>query len=92
MSHVTVKQLADVVGAPVDRLLEQIKQAGLQAENAESPISDEDKMKLLDFLRSSHGKAQADVAPVAYQVASGGIGDQAQQAGTGKCEELPCRS
>ena len=60
MSHVTVKQLADVVGAPVDRLLEQIKQAGLQAENAESPISDEDKMKLLDFLRNSHGKNQAE--------------------------------
>ena len=60
MSHVTVKQLAEVVGAPVDRLLEQIKQAGLQAENAESPISDEDKMKLLDFLRNSHGRNQTD--------------------------------
>jgi translation initiation factor IF-2 len=60
MSHVTVKQLAEVVGAPVDRLLEQIKQAGLQAENADSPISDEDKLKLLDFLRNSHGRAQSD--------------------------------
>ena len=60
MSHVTVKQLAEVVGAPVDRLLEQIKQAGLEAEHAESPISDDDKMKLLDFLRNSHGRNQAE--------------------------------
>ena len=59
MSNVTVKQLADVVGAPVDRLLEQLKEAGLEAENAESLISDEDKLKLLDFLRNSHGKGEA---------------------------------
>ena len=59
MSNVTVKQLADVVGAPVERLLEQLKEAGLVAENAESLISDEDKLKLLDFLRNSHGKGEA---------------------------------
>ena len=29
MAEVTVSQLADVVGAPVDRLLKQMKQAGL---------------------------------------------------------------
>ena len=56
MSNVTVKQLAEVVGAPVDRLLEQLKEAGLVAEGADSLISDEDKLKLLDFLRNSHGK------------------------------------
>ncbi|MCW8956190.1 MAG: translation initiation factor IF-2, partial [Gammaproteobacteria bacterium] len=56
------KQLAEVVGAPVDRLLEQLKEAGLEAENGESLISDEDKFKLLDFLRSSHGKNQTNVA------------------------------
>ena len=58
MSNVTVKQLAEVVGAPVDRLLEQLKEAGLEAENGETLISDEDKFKLLDFLRSSHGKGE----------------------------------
>jgi translation initiation factor IF-2 len=59
MSHVTVKQLAEVVGVPVERLLEQFNEAGLVAENADSPVSDEDKMKLLDFLRNSHGRAAA---------------------------------
>ena len=50
MSNVTVKQLAEVVGAPVERLLEQLKEAGLVAENADSLISDEDKLKLLGYL------------------------------------------
>ena len=36
MSNVTVKQLADVVGAPVERLLEQLKEAGLVAEGFSS--------------------------------------------------------
>ena len=59
MSNVTVKQLAEVVGTPVERLLEQLKDAGIEAENADSAISDEDKIKLLDHLRSSHGKGSA---------------------------------
>ncbi|MDH5471468.1 MAG: translation initiation factor IF-2 [Gammaproteobacteria bacterium] len=58
MSNVTVEQLADVVGAPVERLLEQLKEAGIEADDAKTLISDEDKLKLLDFLRSSHGKTE----------------------------------
>ncbi len=56
MAEVTVKQLADVVGTPIERLLEQIKEAGLKAENADSIISDSDKLQLLEYLRSQHGK------------------------------------
>jgi translation initiation factor IF-2 len=44
MAEVTVKQLADVVGTPVDRLLAQIKEAGLSAESADAMISDTDKL------------------------------------------------
>ena len=56
MAEVTVKQLASVVGAPVERLLEQIKDAGLPITDAEALISDKDKMHLLGFLRGQHGK------------------------------------
>ena len=56
MSKVTVKQLSEVVGAPIERLLEQLKEAGIEAENADTEISDDQKIKLLDHLRSSHGK------------------------------------
>ncbi|MBE9567445.1 MAG: translation initiation factor IF-2, partial [Proteobacteria bacterium] len=56
MAEVTVKQLAGVVGTPVERLLEQIKDAGLALDTPESLISDADKMTLLGFLRGQHGK------------------------------------
>ena len=56
MTEVTVKQLADVVGTPVDRLLEQLEDAGMQFSSADAKISDQEKMQLLDHLRQSHGK------------------------------------
>ena len=56
MSEVTVKQLAKTVGTPVDRLLEQCKEAGLTVSDQDAPLSDDDKMRLLEFLRTSHGK------------------------------------
>ena len=59
MAEVTVKQLADVVGTPVERLLEQIKEAGLKADKSDALISDQDKLQLLDYLRNQHGKGSA---------------------------------
>lgn len=56
MAEVTVSQLADVVGAPVDRLLKQMTQAGLKHSAADEVVSDEDKQTLLAFLKSSHGE------------------------------------
>ncbi len=56
MAEVTVKQLAGVVGTPVERLLEQIKDAGLAIDSPDSLISDTDKMTLLAYLRGQHGK------------------------------------
>ncbi len=54
MAEVTVKQLAEVVGIPVDHLLEQIKEAGLQAKDGKHVLNDEDKMTLLTHLRDRH--------------------------------------
>lgn len=59
MSEVTVKQLAEVVGTPIDRLLEQLGEAGVQVSGADATITDQEKLKLLDYLRSSHGKSGA---------------------------------
>ena len=57
MSEVTVKQFADVVGIPVDRLLTQLGEAGLEKDSADATISDDEKMQLLTYLRESHGKS-----------------------------------
>ena len=56
MSEVTVKQFAEVVGIPVDRLLTQLGNAGISVGGAEDTISDDEKMELLAYLRKSHGK------------------------------------
>ena len=58
MSNVTAKQLSEVIGVSVEKLLDQLNAAGVQVSGADDPISDDDKMKLLDSLRTSHGKEQ----------------------------------
>ena len=59
MAEVTVSQLAQTVGTPADRLLTQMKQAGLSHTDSEELVSDEDKQKLLAFLKNSHGESAA---------------------------------
>ena len=57
MAQVTVQQLAETVGASVDRLLTQMKEAGLPHSGAEEAVSEEDKQTLLTFLKRSHGES-----------------------------------
>lgn len=56
MSEVTVKQFAEAVGTPVDRLLTQLSEAGVDINTPDAVISDEDKATLLSYLRRSHGR------------------------------------
>jgi translation initiation factor IF-2 len=62
MSEVTVKQLADTVGTPVDRLLKQMQEAGLSQTKDDEVVSDDEKQTLLAFLKRSHGE-KSDAAP-----------------------------
>ncbi|GAB4186624.1 MAG: hypothetical protein Tsb002_11270 [Wenzhouxiangellaceae bacterium] len=62
MSKVTVKQLAEVLGVTVDKLITQFDEAGLQITDPEADVSNEDKKTLLSYLRSSHGKESPDVS------------------------------
>ena len=56
MPEVTVKQYAEVIQIPVERLLEQLKEAGLAGKSADDAISDNEKTELLGYLRRKHGK------------------------------------
>lgn len=56
MADVTVKQFAEVVGVSIDRLLEQLQEAGLEKEGADANLTDTEKMELLSHLRRKHGK------------------------------------
>src|SRR5208282_5758963 len=65
MADVTVAQFAEVLKVPVDRLLQQLDQAGIKVDSAEDMISEDAKHELLTHLRRSHGRndALADAAP-----------------------------
>jgi translation initiation factor IF-2 len=65
MADVTVSQFAEVLKVPVDRLLQQLDQAGIKVESAEDMITEDAKHELLTHLRRSHGRddGQADAAP-----------------------------
>ncbi len=61
MADVTVNDLAKSVGTSVDRLLGQMKDAGLPHNVADELVSDSEKKTLLAFLKASHG--EQDEAP-----------------------------
>lgn len=56
MSIVTVKQLAQVIGTPVEQLLSQLESAGIKKHSAEDEILDQEKTQLLEYLAKSPKK------------------------------------
>lgn len=67
MAEVTVKELASVVGTPVERLLQQMKEAGLKQTGPEQSVSDEEKQALLAFLKSAHGESASEPRKITLQ-------------------------
>lgn len=64
MAEVTVAEFAKVLKVPVDRLVEQLDEAGIKVSGGEDKISDDAKLELLTHLRRSHGRRDAsDSAP-----------------------------
>jgi len=57
MTDTTVQEFADVVGTDSDRLLTQMKEAGLPQTNADDAVSAEQKEALLGHLKKNHGDA-----------------------------------
>ncbi|MEO1118661.1 MAG: translation initiation factor IF-2 [Pseudomonadota bacterium] len=56
MAEVTVSQFAEVLKVPVEKLLSQLDEAGIQVAGADDTISEDAKMELLGYLRRQHGK------------------------------------
>jgi len=56
MSDKTVKELAGIVGIPLDRLLVQMKEAGISAHKESDTVTEDEKVSLLAHLRKRHGK------------------------------------
>jgi len=63
MAENTVRQLAEVLKQPVDKLLAQLADAGLGGIASEDAvINDDQKMQLLTHLRKAHGKGDVTIA------------------------------
>jgi translation initiation factor IF-2 len=67
MAEVTVSELAKSVGAPVDRLLKQMQEAGLSQKSPDARVSDDEKQRLLAFLKTSHGEATGEPKKITLQ-------------------------
>lgn len=62
MTQLTVKALSEEIGTPVDRLLEQLADAGMKKASTDN-VTDEEKQKLLSHLKKEHGDTSGDTAP-----------------------------
>jgi translation initiation factor IF-2 len=61
MTDQTVQEFAESVRTPVDRLIVQFREAGIEFEGPGASVTDDQKMTLLNFLR--HHEAGDDAAP-----------------------------
>ncbi len=61
----TIRKLAELVNTPVDKLLEQLAEAGMPFSDPDQAITSAEKLKLHGFLRRAHGKAERPVEEAA---------------------------
>jgi len=54
----TIRKLAELVNTPVEKLLEQLAEAGMSFSGPDQVVTSTEKMKLLGFLRRTHGKTE----------------------------------
>ena len=55
----TIRKLAELVNTPVEKLLEQLAEAGMSFSGPDQVVTSMEKVKLLGFLKRSHGKTEA---------------------------------
>ncbi len=62
MTQLTVKALSDEIGTPVDRLVEQLADAGMKKSQSDI-VTEEEKQVLLTHLKKEHGDTAAEAEP-----------------------------
>ncbi len=60
MPETTVKSFAEQIGVAPDKLLQQLVAAGIAGKKSSDPLSDDEKMALLNFLRTHHGAGEPE--------------------------------
>jgi translation initiation factor IF-2 len=62
MTQLTVKNLSEEIGTPVDRLIEQLAEAGMKKSSGDQ-VSEEEKQQLLTHLKKEHGDTSGEASP-----------------------------
>ena len=62
MKDISVEQLAKIVGTPEDKILLQMKEAGLSQSLSSDLVSDKDKKILLKFLKGQQNKSSKTIS------------------------------
>ncbi|WP_133499940.1 translation initiation factor IF-2 [Cognatilysobacter terrigena] len=60
----TIRKLAELVNTPVEKLLEQLAEAGMAFSGPDQVVTSIEKVKLLGFLKRAHGKSDGAAAEV----------------------------
>jgi len=63
MAEITVRDFANTIGVPVDRLIAQLGEAGLAEKKPADVINEAEKTQLYTYLRRLHGKDEAAPEP-----------------------------
>ena len=61
----TIRKLAELVNTPVEKLLEQLAEAGMPFSDPDQVVTSAEKLKLLGFLKRAHGKSEAPAEEIA---------------------------
>ncbi|NVD07447.1 translation initiation factor IF-2 [Vibrio sp. JPW-9-11-11] len=87
MTQITVKALSEEIGTPVDRLIEQLADAGMKKASGDQ-VSDEEKQKLLTHLKKEHGDTSGDAEPTRLTLQRKTRSTLSVNAGGGKSKDV----
>ena len=62
MKDISVQELAKIVGTPEDKILLQMKEAGLTQTSASDLVTDQDKKILLEYLKGQQAKTSKTIS------------------------------
>ncbi|EPE37833.1 translation initiation factor IF-2 [Candidatus Photodesmus katoptron] len=87
MTELTVKALSQEIGIPVDRLIEQLADAGIKKASNEK-VSDVEKQKLLSHLKKEHGDMSGESEPTRLTLQRKTRSTLSVIAGSGKSKDI----
>ncbi|MEX0334012.1 translation initiation factor IF-2 [Vibrio tubiashii] len=87
MTQITVKALSEEIGTPVDRLIEQLADAGMKKASSDQ-VTDEEKQKLLTHLKKEHGDTSGDAEPTRLTLQRKTRSTLSVNAGGGKSKDV----